>query len=414
MSYNTLIVLLGTALLGACSGLVGTFAVLKRRALVGDAMAHSALPGLCLGFLAVGSKSLPPMLLGALLSGLLGVAVIAFLRRGAWVREDAAVGLVLSVFFGAGIALSGMIQRSAIGGSKAGLDSFILGKTAGMIAQDVWLIGGVALACLLLILALYKEFGLVAFDPGFAVSLGLPAARLDFLLMGLVTVTVVIGLSAVGVVLMAALLILPGASARFWSDRLGAVLALAAVSGAGIGVLGTLLSVRFAELPAGPIIVLAGTSVFLVSMLFAPRRGVFARVLQVRQQRRLLARQAGLRQLWRREHEGQGGAMPHDHRAWAREARRLGLVERAPGDGNRLTSAGRAEALEIVRSDRIRERLLEREPESGLRLIELDSIATVAALPVELRDGLIADLRREGRWPEDRGPGANGRGRGAA
>lgn len=411
MTYNTLVVLLGTGLLGACSGLVGTFAVLKRRALVGDAMAHSALPGLCLGFLVAGSKSLPPMLLGALFSGLVGVAVIALLRRGTRVKEDAAVGLVLSVFFGAGIALSGIIQRSAEGGSKAGLDSFILGKTAGMVAQDVWLIGGVALACLALILALYKEFGLVAFDPEFAITLGLPSGRLDFLLMGLVTVTVVIGLSAVGVVLMAALLILPGASARFWSDRLGLVLLLASAFGAGIGVIGTLLSVRFAELPAGPIIVLSGTAVFLASMLFAPRRGLLSRVAQLRRQRRLLARQAGLRQLWRGEQGGQGEhrEAPARGSAWVREARRLGLVE-----GDRLTASGRDEALEVVRSDRIRERLLEREPESALRLIELDSIATVAALPAELRDELIADLRREGRWPERHEPGPNGKGRGAA
>lgn len=411
MTYNTLVVLLGTGLLGACSGLVGTFAVLKRRALVGDAMAHSALPGLCLGFLAAGSKSLPPMLLGALFSGLVGVAVIALLRRGTRVKEDAAVGLVLSVFFGAGIALSGIIQRSAEGGSKAGLDSFILGKTAGMVAQDVWLIGGVALACLALILALYKEFGLVAFDPEFAITLGLPSGRLDFLLMGLVTVTVVIGLSAVGVVLMAALLILPGASARFWSDRLGLVLLLASAFGAGIGVIGTLLSVRFAELPAGPIIVLSGTAVFLASMLFAPRRGLLSRIAQLRRQRRLLARQAGLRQFWRGEQEGQGEhrEVPARGSAWAREGRRLGLVE-----GDRLTASGRDEALEVVRSDRIRERLLEREPESALRLIELDSIATVAALPSELRDELIADLRREGRWPERHEPSPNGKGRGAA
>src|SRR5262249_39926493 len=189
------------------------FAVLRRRALTGDALAHAALPGLCLAFLVVGERNLPAMLLGALVTGVLGVSIITALKQRTRIKEDAAIGIVLSVFFGAGVVLSRLIQNLSATGSKAGLESYILGKTAGMIAQDVYLIGGVALASLALMLLLYKEFRLVAFDPEFARIEGWPTYRLDLLLMVLIAVTVVIGLPAVGVVMMTALLILPAAAA---------------------------------------------------------------------------------------------------------------------------------------------------------------------------------------------------------
>lgn len=279
INYNTLVVLLGTSLLGASAGLIGSFAVLRGRALVGDALAHAALPGICLAFLVWGERSLLVMLLGALISGVLGVAVVAGLKRVPRVKDDAAVGIVLTVFFGAGLVLSRLIQSRTTTGSKAGLDSYILGKTSGMILADVYLIAGVALVCLLVILLLYKEFKLVAFDPSFAIAQGWPASRLDLLLMSLVAVNVVIGLPAVGVVLMAALLILPCAAARFWTDRLGLMLLISCGIGLLIGAVGTACSANYGQLPTGPIIVLVGTTAFLTSALFAPRRGVVARLM---------------------------------------------------------------------------------------------------------------------------------------
>jgi manganese/zinc/iron transport system permease protein len=289
IAYNTAVVLIGVSTLGASCGLVGGFAVLRRRALTGDALAHAALPGLCLAFLVVGARFLPALLAGALLSGLLGILIISGLRNGTRVREDAAIGLVLSVFFGAGIVLSHWIQKHTTTGSQAGLDSYILGKTAGMLAVDVYLIAAMALGCLLLIVLLYKEFQLIAFDPDFARVQGWPVLRLDLLLMLLLAVTVVIGLPAVGVVMIAALLILPGATARFWTERLGVFLALAAVSGCVTGALGTWLSASFQNLPTGPIIVLCGTGLFLVSALLAPRRGLVARWLTQLRLRRQVA-----------------------------------------------------------------------------------------------------------------------------
>ena len=171
--------LAGVSLLGASAGMVGTFAVLRRRALTGDALSHAALPGICLAFLSFGERNLPVMLLGALASGVLGIMVISALCRWTRVREDAAIGIVLSVFFGLGIVLSRLIQDLAGGGSKAGLDSYIFGKTAGMTRGDVELILIASLVCLATWCCCYKEFLSISFDSDFARSLGWPVYRLD-------------------------------------------------------------------------------------------------------------------------------------------------------------------------------------------------------------------------------------------
>lgn len=291
LSYNTFIVLVGTSLLGGTSGLIGTFAVLRKRSLTGDALSHAALPGLCLAFMIWGERNLFVMLFGAFLSGLLGIGIISGLRAWTRIKEDAAIGIVLSVFFGAGIVLSRIIQNHVTAGSKAGLDSYILGKTAGMLSYDVYLIAGLALSSLLVVLLLCKEFQLISFDTSFAIVQGWPALFLDLILMSLIAVVVVIGLPAVGVVMMAALLILPGASARFWTERLSTMIQISILIGFLTGVVGTLTSATFSLMPAGPLIVLVGTGFFLFSVLFAPRRGVIARQLHELNFRRELARQ---------------------------------------------------------------------------------------------------------------------------
>ncbi len=282
MSYNTLVVLAGTSLLGAGAGLVGTFAILRGRALLGDALAHAALPGVCLGFLLWGDRSLPVMLAGALATGLAGAALVAALGKLPRVKPDAAIGMVLSVFFAAGLVLSRLIQNWHAGGSKAGLDSYVLGKTAGMLLGDVYLILLISLAALLLTLLLYKEFKLVLFDSAFAHVQGWPAGTLDLLLMAMVAVIVVLGLPAAGAVLVVALMILPAAAARFWTDRLATMLAASSGMGMLMGAAGTLASARWGHLPTGPMIVLAGTGLFALSGLVAPRKGVFARWMRRR------------------------------------------------------------------------------------------------------------------------------------
>jgi manganese/zinc/iron transport system permease protein len=285
--YNTQVVLIGVCLLAACAGVIGCFAVLRRRSLTGDALAHAALPGLCLAFIFVQSLNLPAMLLGAFVTGLLGIAVISILRRWTRIKEDAAIGIVLGVFFGAGIVLSSLIQRMQTG-SRTGLESFIYGHPAAISRGDAVFVALVTLGTLGVLVLLYKECKLVAFDPAFAHAQGWPVLKLDLLLMALIAVAVVVGLPAVGVIMMAALLILPGVTARFWTDRLHVLLVLAALFGVLMGALGTLLSAVDNRLPAGPSIILVGTALFLFSLLFAPRRGGLARLLAQRRFRQRL------------------------------------------------------------------------------------------------------------------------------
>lgn len=288
LAYNTLVVLLGVSALGACAGVVGCFALLKRRALVGDALGHASFPGVCLAYLLVG-KSFLVLLLGAGLSAVAGVATLALLRRWTRIKEDAAIGIVLSVFFGAGVALYGGIQGGR-GGGSAGLSDYIFGMTAGIALADVQKIAALALATLAAVALCYKELKLVAFDPEFAHVQGWPARALDFVTMLLLVAVVVIGLPAVGALLVAALLIIPAAAARFWTDRLSVMLLLAALLGVAAGVAGTALSTT-SSVPAGPSVVAIAAGLFLLSLLFAPRRGVLARWAQARRDRReLLAR----------------------------------------------------------------------------------------------------------------------------
>lgn len=414
ITYNTLIVLVGTSLLGASAGLVGSFAVLRRRSLTGDALAHAALPGLCLAFLVVGERSLPAMLFGAFLSGLVGIAAISALRRWTRIKEDTAIGIILSVFFGAGIVLSRCIQNLSATGSKAGLDSYILGKTAGMIFQDVVLIAGLAAFCLTILLLFYKEFRVVAFDPSFARVQGWPAGLLDLLLMALIAIAVVIGLPAVGVVLMAALLIMPGASARFWTDQLDWLLVLATVFGLATGAVGTMISTWFSLLPAGPIIVLTGTALFLLSLIFAPRRGVLARLLLSRRVHYQLAQDKLLTllhdlsepswpaasawtmdELARRKFWPSGQLRHHLQQALIR-----GLVERVDERSYQLTPEGWQHSAELARNQRIWELILTEHAEWSGCLANLEQTAVKECIPAEFYAQLDRELRARGSYPK--------------
>lgn len=411
--YNTLIVLIGTGLLGASAGLVGCFAVLRNRALTGDAIAHAGLPGVCLAFLVVGERWLPALLAGALLTGLLGILVISALRHWTRIKEDAAIGYVLSVFFGVGIVLIVLIQKLATTGSKAGLDSFIFGKTAGMTAADVALIAGLAVGVLVLVCLLYKEFKLIAFDPGFARVQGWPALLLDLLLMGLIAVAVVSGEPEIGVVFISAYLIIPSVTARFWTERLDRLLILSTGIGLTMGVFGSFLSAQFSLMPAGPIIVLVGAAMFIFSLVVAPRRGLVGHWLSDRRFRRDLDQRKLLRILF----DLTEAALPdrpallldvlQKQRAWNRpyllhllaDAEQSGHVRREGGDHFVLTDAGLQRAAEIARGYRLWELYLTEYADVATGTANLATESVETLLPASIIADLHEKLRRSGRWP---------------
>ena len=290
--YTIRNVALGSAILGAVGGALGSFAVLRRQGLLGDALAHATLPGVCVAFILTGSKNPAVLLLGAALSAGLGALFILAVVGGTRIKQDAALGIVLSVFFGAGIVLLTLIAGSGDAG-QSGLDRFIFGQAATIVRADVVTMGLLASAAVVLLALFFKEFKLLSFDPAFAASLGFPVRALNVLLTALIVVAVVVGIQAVGVVLMAAMLITPAAAARQWTDRLSAMVSLSAAFGAASGVFGALISASGSNLPTGPLIVLVATGVLVVSLLLGRRHGFIWAWLAGRRNRREALRGGG-------------------------------------------------------------------------------------------------------------------------
>ncbi|MBX3356943.1 MAG: metal ABC transporter permease [Phycisphaeraceae bacterium] len=419
---NTRTVLAGTALLGLASGVVGSLAVLRRRALVGDAMAHAALPGVCLAFFVVGDRNFSAFLLGALIIGVVAAWTISAVKRFTRVKEDAAIAMAIGGFFGLGIVLSVVIQHRPAG-NRAGLDSFIFGKAATMLRSDALVIAAVAAAVIGVAALLWKEFKLLCFDQDFAVSQGWPAARLDLLLMALVCVCTVAGLPAVGVVLMVALLVIPPVTARCWTDRFGPMLVLAGAIGAGAGALGTALS---AVLPAprealsrgwptGPMIVLTAAAAFAFSLAAAPRRGLVASLVRQVRLRRRVELDHLLRTVyeWSEPREipapwnaddlrvdARGGRRAFKHAL--RLATRRGFAQRAPGGWN-LTPEGAVAAARAVRTHRLWELFMVEHAHIAPDHVDSDADRIEHFLPPELISRLESRLAAEGRLPGSRG-----------
>jgi manganese/zinc/iron transport system permease protein len=270
---NTRYVVLGVVLMSCGSAVLGCFTFLRKKALIGDAIAHAVLPGVCAGFLLSGEKNPLLLLLGAFCTGWLSVYAVDYIKKNSRLKEDAAIGLVLSVFFGVGILLLTYIQHSG-NSSQSGLDSFIFGKAASLVSADVFVFGSVSVVVILVVFFLYKELTLVSFDEQYAVSIGFPVKILEFILTTLTVLAVISGIQAIGVVLMAAMLITPAAAARFWTNRLPVMLVLASLFGIIAGIGGAFISYQASGMPTGPWIVLLISAIAILSFLFAPQKGL--------------------------------------------------------------------------------------------------------------------------------------------
>jgi len=294
--YNSALVAIGAALLGIAAGGAGTFIFLRKRALVSDAAAHATLPGICLAFMtmvALGGdgRSLAGLMAGSAISAAAALVLVDWIVRETRLPEDAAIGAVLSVFFGFGIVLMTVVQNMTAG-RQAGLESFLLGSTAGMLFNEAVTIAIAGAAAGAVLFLLYRPMTLVAFDPEFAATTGIPVRATDLATMGLVLVVTVIGLKVVGLVLIVAMLIIPAVAARFWTERVDRVVLIASLMGGVSGYLGAALSAAHPQVPTGAVIVLVAFSLFVVSLLLAPARGVVASVFRhLRFQRRVHLRQ---------------------------------------------------------------------------------------------------------------------------
>ena len=379
--YNTRLVLCGTMLFGTCGGIVGAFMLLRKKSLVGDVASHAALPGIGLVYLILESispgsgKSPTWLLVGAAAGSASGLFCAGLIQRTRLIKEDAALGIVLSVFFGFGVVLLTIVQ-SLPTGSSAGLTEFIFGKAAAMTAADVSSIAVASVVVLVVCVLLFKELSLLCFDESYAAALGWPTRRLDLLLTSLVVAVTVIGMPSVGLLLVVAQLVIPPTAARFWTDRHGPLTIVSGILGGLSSAVGILVSALVPRLAAGAVIVLAGTAIFVVSLLLGSRRGMLWRWLHHRESRRRIGQLDLLRACFEVLEGTQGPAMTLESdlttrsityeqlleaRSWTSTrlrrilaaALRDGLIRRG-GDGHfRLTTEGTRLARRATRNHRL-------------------------------------------------------------
>lgn len=358
--YTVRTIALGAMALGIVSGALGSFALLRKQSLLGDAISHAALPGVVLAFLLTRSKDSFVLIVGAAIAGWLATLWMSSITRNTRIKEDSALGLVLSVFFGLGLMLLTYTQ-SLPDSRQAGLDAFLFGQAATLLFRDVVTMAVMGLVSLLLLTVFWKEFKLVSFDREFAASLGFPIAWLDTILMTLLVLAIVIGLQAVGVVLMSAMVVAPAAAARQWTDRLGVMVTLSAFFGALAGLAGALISSTGAGLATGPVVVLAASIIVVLSLFLAPSRGLFWRWLTQQRNRHKLRLEGVLIDLFTLG--SQHGDARHAHSVQSLQAmnagrdgvkpslmrlQEMGLVWQVDENNWALTSQGVNEALQKI------------------------------------------------------------------
>ncbi|MFK7901033.1 MAG: iron chelate uptake ABC transporter family permease subunit [Cyclobacteriaceae bacterium] len=271
-----LTILIGTVLISISSSLVGSFALLQRKSLIGDAIAHATLPGVCLSFLLFKEKNPFVLIIGAFITGWLCVLFIDFVSSKTKVKKDAALGIALTSFFGLGIMLLTYLQHLPSMGNVSGLSDFIFGNIVSVTQVDLLAFSIVALVSFGIIMVLYKELLVYSFDEAFAKTIGFPVRTIRIVLSFLTILTVISNIQAIGIVLTASMLITPVAAARFWTNKLKRIFILAIVFSMISSVLGIIISYHF-SVPTGPVIVVFLSVIAILSFLFAPEKGVVAR-----------------------------------------------------------------------------------------------------------------------------------------
>lgn len=283
--YTLRTITLGTAILGAVTGMLGSFAVLRKQSLLGDAISHAALPGIAIAFLITGAKDTNTLLFGALVSGLIGTFWIRGIVTKTHLKSDTALGLILSVFFGFGMMLLTFIQKQP-NANQAGLDKYLFGQAATLVESDVWMMTIVTGICLIIMLTFWKEFKILLFDADYTKTLGFNTKTIDVLITSFIVLAIVLGLQTVGVVLMSAMLLAPAAASRQWTNSLSKMVFLAAIFGAFSGVFGTAVSASQNNLPTGPVIVIVAGVFVLFSFIFSPKRGLLFKQIRFVKNRR--------------------------------------------------------------------------------------------------------------------------------
>lgn len=403
---NTQWVLTGTALLGLASGVIGTFALLKKQSLIGDAMAHAALPGMCLAFILNGEKSIVLFMIGAAIFSLLATFCIEAIVKHSRIKQDSAISIVLSVFFGFGVVLLTKITQESYG-NKSGLDAYLFGQAASLVKSDLIVISIVSAILLFFTLFLFKELKLFTFDEQFAIGLGINVSILNALLMVLIVGAIVIGLQTVGVVLMAAMLITPAIAARYWTDELHLMVIISGMIGAFSGMCGTVISTLTHGLSTGPVIVVSATLIFIVSFLFGTKKGIVSQWLNQCFARTKLEQNRLLITLYESLEKAHDDVIPI-HSLTKLEKKLLKKLSKRhfvkPIDDNLiiLTNKGLQKAYEITLNERLQEIFIIHENQFKQYDLFPEQKINLLKVPKPLRDELLELLKKNGKMPKIR------------
>lgn len=409
---NAFWVLIGSSVLGFSAGMLGCFPFLQKRALVGDVLAHAALPGVTTVFLLFHTKTLFALIIGAMISCLIGYMLINYLVKNTKIKEDSAFAIVLSLFFALGIFQLTIIQKTPLA-SQAGLDTFLFGQAGALVGDDVLLVLGIASIIVACVVLFFRELKYIIFDPIFCNAIGMPIKNYERLLAILVVATVVTGMQLVGVVLMAAALIIPPAAARYWTDNLGTMLILAGCIGAFSGSAGACLSYMAPNMPTGPWMVVSAASIFLVSVCCAPNRGGIARLQRHLRYQSRIHEENVLRSIYLATGEGvfvpevlveAGEVLQHRSisvRTFDRVCERLvnkGLVQRKAG-GVALSEAGFLYAEKLTRLHRLWELYLINQTVIRADHVHADAEEIEHVLTDELEAEILAELDQTAKDP---------------
>ncbi|MDO5721311.1 MAG: metal ABC transporter permease [Actinomycetaceae bacterium] len=296
-NYTFRTMFIGATLIGAISGALGCFLYLRKQSLISDVIGHSAVAGVMVSFifatavLGVNGRSMLVLTIGAIISSTLAVLAANWISRDSRIGIDAAMAICLSIFYGAGTVLMRIITHSSLPG-RGGIDKYMFGNAAALVTEDLYTIAGFGGAAVLVMLVMWKEFKVFTFDPVLATMQGFSPRILIPVMMASATVAVVIGVKAVGLILMIAFAIMPAASARQWTKRLSTMVALAAAMGGFAGAIGSIMAVNAGRVPTGPVVVFVLFTIFIFSMIAAPQRSVLRRAIVRRRKSRELAAMA--------------------------------------------------------------------------------------------------------------------------
>jgi ABC-type Mn2+/Zn2+ transport system permease subunit len=255
--------LAAAVVIGILCAVIGCYVVLRSMAFLGDALAHAILPGVAIAYLLGGS-----LIVGALIAAVVVAMAIGFFSRGGAIREDTAIGILFAAALSLGVALISSIRTYAVD-----LSHILFGNVLGVSPSDLWLVCILSAVVLVVLLALYRPFLVVTFDPVLAKTLRLPAEFLRNLMLILLAVTIVVSMQTVGIGLVAAMLVTPAAGAYLLARRLPVMMAISAVIGGVSSVAGLYIS-YYLNIASGSAIVLVATGFFLLAFFFSPGRGL--------------------------------------------------------------------------------------------------------------------------------------------